>query len=145
MSRILEQLKKAEQDRERLVAERKRLELEADAALAAQDREERGRTPPVAEPAPPPRPEQVRKQAQQPVQKPVQNQVPQQSRFAAGLAMAAALAVVFWVGTLVSRPAPVPAPLPAARAPEKPAAPELFKYDRDVDAFAARLREKGLE
>jgi hypothetical protein len=136
MSKILEQLKQAEEQRERLIAERKRLEAEADAALAAREREERYRNSPAAqaaaEPALPPR-----------GAPPAAHTPQQQSRLAAGLAMAAALAVVFWVGTLVSRPAATPAP--AARAPEKPAAPELFKYDRDVEAFAARLREKGLQ
>jgi hypothetical protein len=39
MSRILDQLKQAEAQRERVIAERKRLEAEADAALSALERE----------------------------------------------------------------------------------------------------------
>ena len=144
MSRILEQLKQAEEQRERLIAERRRLEAEADAALAAREREER-RFPPaeptrVAESAAATAP-----RAAPPVPTPQQ-----QSRVAAAVAMAVAMAVVFWVGTLVSRPPAAPDPVArvpetALRAPDLPAAPALFRLDRDLDAFAARLREKGRE
>ena len=45
MSKILDKLKEAEAHREHVIAERKRLEAEADAALAARDRDENtGRT-----------------------------------------------------------------------------------------------------
>ena len=42
MSKILDKLKQAEAHREQIVAERKRLEAEANAALAAHEVEERG-------------------------------------------------------------------------------------------------------
>src|SRR6185295_1683588 len=52
MTKILEQLKQAEAERQRVVAERKQLEDDANAALAAYEREERARraaatTPPL--------------------------------------------------------------------------------------------------
>ena len=142
MSKIIDQLRQAEEQRERFVAERKRFEAEADAALAAREREER-RLPPAAptrlgEPA-------AASRAAPPARSPQQ-----QSRVAAAVAIAAAMAVVFWVGTLVSRPPAAPDSVPrvpetALRAPDLPAAPALFRLDRDLDAFAARLREKGRE
>ena len=143
MSKILEQLRQAEEQRERLIAERRRFEAEAEAALAAREREEHRLAP--AEPARFAEPAAASRAAP-PVQTPQQ-----QSRVAAAIAIATAMAVVFWVGTLVSRPPALEAPLRAAepaalaRAHDLAAAPALFRLDRDLDAFAARLREKGRE
>ena len=126
MSEILKRLKQAEEARARVLAERKRLEAEAevetDEALAAQPA-----AAPAAEPPAPPAAE-----------------TPQQrSRFAAALAIGVAMAIVFWVGTLVPQkpvqvvqgPASAP-PAPVAKSP-----PQLFRMDGDLDAFAARVRK----
>jgi hypothetical protein len=144
VSQILNRLKQAEEERQRVIAERKRLETEADAALAEREHEELVRAQQDAE-----RPI-ARPQAPQPA--PPAAETPQQrSRFAAALAIGVAMAAVFWVGTLVPQkpeivvqapaPAPVPAiaiPAPAAKAPP----PGLFRMDGDLDAFAARLKDK---
>ncbi|HEY6966938.1 MAG TPA: hypothetical protein VI229_05655 [Burkholderiales bacterium] len=142
MSQILNRLKQAEEERQRVIAERKRLETEADAALAEREREEmvraqQGAERPVAPPQAPPPAQTVAETPQQ------------RSRFAAALAIGVAMAVVFWVGTLVPQKpeivvqatAPVQAvatPAPAAKAPP----PELFRMDGDLDAFALRLKDK---
>ena len=147
MSQILDRLKQAEQERERVIAERKRLESEADAALAAHEREQNlQQQEPRAAPPPP-----VQPRAQTPQQK---AQTPQQqSRMAATVAIAVAMAVVFWVGTLMPRK---PMQEPAVRSEERaaravapepvaavrPGAPALFKLDTDLDAFAARAKLK---
>ena len=143
MSQILNRLKQAEEERERVIAERKRLEAEADAGLAEREREElalarqRGELLVGAQPA------------SQSAQQLAPEATPQQrSRFAAALGIAVAMVVVFWVGTLMPRkaappvaiaptpPVPVPAAPPAPREP-----PQLFTLDRDLDAFAARVKE----
>jgi hypothetical protein len=140
MSEILNRLKQAEAERERVIAERKRLEAEADAALDAREREEFVRSERLAARPMPPQPAQAAQPTPQ-----------QSSRLAAAVAMAAALAVVFWIGTLMPRkPAtPAVAPLPAAAvstpAPAPPPVrmpPELFRLERDLDAFASRVKEK---
>ena len=136
MSQILDRLKQAEQERERVIAERKRLEAEADAALAAREREQILQQEPRIVPPMPPVP---------PMQPPPKAQTPQQqSRVAAGIAIAVALAVVFWVGTLMPRNAAnLPAePAPKAFVPAVRAAPALFKLDSDLEAFAARTRDQ---
>ena len=137
MSEILKRLKHAEAERERVIAERKRLETEADAALAQRDREEFVAWQRVAERPLPPR---------------VDVPAPRQgSRLAAGAAIAVALLVVFWIGTMMPRdsaparapepvaafPATAPAPVPAVRP-----APVVFKLDRDAEAFARRAGER---
>jgi hypothetical protein len=144
VSQILNRLKQAEEERQRVIAERKRLEAEADAGLAEREREEMVRAQehaerPVAQPQAP--------QSAQPAAETPQ----QRSRFAAALAIGVAMAVVFWVGTLVPQKpeivvqAPASAPVRASAAPA-PAAktppPELFRIDGDLDAFAARLKDK---
>jgi uncharacterized membrane protein YccC len=135
VSQILDRLKQAEQERERVIAERKRLEAEADAALADRERDQilqqAGRSAPLP-------PAQPRAQTPQ-----------QQSRAAAAIAIAVAMGVVFWIGTLVPRkpatsttPA-VQAPEPARPAAREPAAaPALFKFDTDLDSFAVRAKGK---
>jgi hypothetical protein len=143
MSEILNRLKQAEAERERVIAERKRLESEADAALDAREREEFVRSEQLAA-----RPVQAPQQAL-----PAQPTPQQSSRLAAAVAMAAALAVVFWIGTLMPRKpaAPAMAPPPAAAvstaapAPPPPARtpPELFRLERDLDAFASRVKDKS--
>ena len=148
MSQILNRLKQAEEERQRVIAERKRLETEADAALAEREREEMVRAQqhaerPVAAPqAPQPAPPSVQRAAETPQER---------SRFAAALAIGVAMAVVFWVGTLVPQKpeivvrAPDPAPMPAtatpAPAPKSPP-PALFRMDGDLEAFAARVKDK---
>ena len=134
MSQILNRLKQAEEERERVIAERKRLEAEADAALFARDREQILQQEQRAAPLLPP----VKPNTQTPQQ---------QSRVAAAVAIAVAMAVVFWIGTLVPRPPAAsavqpPQPAPPALAPAARAAPVLFKLDGDLDAFAARVTEK---
>jgi hypothetical protein len=130
VSQILDRLKQAEQERERVIAERKRLEAEADAALAAHEREQLLQQEPRAVLPPPARPKEQTPQ--------------QQSRLAAAVAIAVAMAVVFWVGTLMPRnPANPPAePAPKALVPAPRAAPALFKLDSDLEAFAARTQDK---
>jgi hypothetical protein len=135
MSEILNRLKQAEAERERVIAERRRLEAEADAALAEREREEfvRGEQR-AARPVTP--------------QQPVQPTPQQSSRLAAAVAMAAALAVVFWIGTMMPRkqatPAVAPPPLAVTPAPmSKSNPPELFRLERNLDAFAARVKEKS--
>src|SRR4029077_5323761 len=140
VSQILDRLKQAEQERERVIAERKRLEAQAAAALAAREREQivQQQEPRAA----PPLPAQPKAQTPQ-----------QQSRMAATIAIAVAMAVVFWIGTLMPRkPLQEPAVRTEERAaravapeptvPARPAAPALFKLDTDVDAFAARAKGK---
>jgi hypothetical protein len=144
VSQILNRLKQAEEERQRVIAERKRLETEADAALAEREREEMVRAQqraerPVAAP-------------QAPQTAPPAAETPQQrSRFAAALAIGVAMAVVFWVGTLVPQKpeivvrAPDPAPMPAAATPApapKSPPPALFRMDGDLEAFAARVKDK---
>jgi hypothetical protein len=137
MSEILNRLKQAEAERERVIAERKRLEAEADAALDAREREEFVRSEQLASrPVPPPQPAL-----------PVQPTPQQSSRLAAAVAMAAALAVVFWIGTLMPRkpatPAVAPPPAAAVSAPAPARTPpELFRLERDLDAFASRVKDK---
>ena len=141
MSQILNRLKQAEEERQRVIAERKRLEIEADAALAEREREERVRAQQHAE-----RPVAAPPSAQRAAETPQQR-----SRFAAALAIGVAMAVVFWVGTLVPQKpeivvrAPEPAPMPAtatpAPAPKSPP-PALFRMDGDLEAFAARVKDR---
>ena len=141
MSEILNRLKQAEAERERVIAERKRLEAEADAALDARERDEFVRS------------EQLAARPMQPqVALPAQPTPQQSSRLAAAVAMAAALAVVFWIGTLMPRKpaAPALAPPPAtavstaapAQALPVRTPPELFRLERDLDAFASRVKDK---
>lgn len=129
MSEILNRLKQAEAERERVIAERERKEFMRAEQLAAR---------PVS-----PQSAQSAQSAQPSPQK--------SSRLAAALAMAAALAVVFWIGTLMPRKPAAPAVSPA----EPPAAavstlapvpastpPELFKLERNLDAFASRVKDR---
>ena len=125
MSEILNRLKQAEAERERVLAERRRLEAAVEAS-------------PTERPV-----------AQAPSLQPASETPEQRSRFAAALGIAVAMAIVFWVGTLMPRKAAPPAqptvlePAPVAAAPEgKAPPPELFRMDADVDAFAARLKGK---
>jgi hypothetical protein len=130
MSEILNRLKQAEAERERVIADRKRLEAEADEALAQRDRDEfiawqqvAARPVPERE-APPSR--------------------PASSRLAAGLAMAAALGVVFWLGTMVPRAGTPPRPTaPVVVAPALKPAVVLFQLDRNLEGFARKAGEKS--
>ena len=120
MSQILNQLKRAEAERERLIAERRRIEAEADAALAAREREEFVPPPAARKPAPAPR-----------------------RRLLAGLAalasVAAASVVLFLLGE--DQTAQPPAPVrPAALS--VPTARFELRLDHDADGFAARVRER---
>ena len=123
MSEILNRLKQAERERERVVAERRRLETEADAALGAREREELGRRI-DADPAPV-APAASRSAAPAPVR----------GAWRWGLAgLAIGLAVSF-----VMRFEGTPAQKDTAAA--SPGKSELI-LDRDVEGFAARAREK---
>ena len=120
MSHFLEKIRDAEQRRLRVVAERRRLEAEADAALASREREEQRRThddPPQAAPAPPATPASAR-------------------YFPWGWAT---VALAFLAGSVFLMPEKEKAPAAEAR----PEAMRSFglKLDRDVEAFSARVRE----
>jgi len=135
MSEILDRLKQAEAERERVIAERRRLEAEADAALAAREREEArrlgGQPPPAVQPvAPAPRP------------------APRRS-WGALLVATLALAAGYAAG-LRNGPAPPSARAPAAPAPAAapveatPAGDPLpLKLDADLPSFSARLAGSG--
>lgn len=124
MSQILNQLKLAEAERERLIAERRRIETEADTALAAREREESGPRPPLLrEPAPAPK-----------------------RRLLAGLAalacIAALSAALLFTGEKQSTQQEVPARSAVIAVPAAPATPFELRLDRNADGFAARVREK---
>ncbi len=121
MSQILDQLKRAEAEREHLIAERRRIETEADAALAARERAESGPQRPVLrEPAPAPK-----------------------RRLLAGLvafAFIAAMSVaLLFPGEKQSAQKEMPARTPVIAVP---AAHFELKLDRDLESFARRLQEK---
>jgi hypothetical protein len=118
MSRILDKLQAAEAQRQSIIAERRRLEAEADAALAAQDREARA---PHLQADPP----------QSGIPAPVRR--PLHFPWTWALAAIAFLAVAIVV---------LPEKKRAPAAPAAAAAPPAFglKLDHNVDAFAARLR-----
>jgi hypothetical protein len=135
MSQVLNRLKQAEADRERLIAERRRLEAEADAALAEREREE-GAVHTQAESVPPALPAAVHTRA-------VQEATARRSW--GTFAIVAALACAFLLGTLVSResaapkaPAPAAPPAIAAAVPAAKAPPALFRLEQDSEAFGAR-------
>jgi hypothetical protein len=137
VSQILDKLKKAEEERARIIAERGM--RDADAARAREESLRERRREEQASPA----------QTDEPARE-------QRPRFAAGLGIAVAMAIVFWVGTLMPRKAAPPAqesPAPAARRAEPAAAPApaaadkapppaLFRMDADVYAFSSRLKDK---
>ncbi len=163
MSKILDQLKQAEAQRQKIIAERKRLEAEADAALAALEREQRGQPPQPAVPAEATRPEpaptaaeaerlesarerrraedrllrdaQARAQAEQPRARPDAGQ----GRWL----RASLLAAVVVVLTYFLLPGDG---RKAARVAVEPAEGAFqLKLDRDDEGFAARLRARGRE
>ena len=121
MSQILDQLKRAEAERERLIAERRRIETEADAALAARERAESGPQRPV-----------LRELA--PASK---------SWLLAGIAalacVAALSAALLFSGEKQSTQKEAPARTAAIAVP---AAHFELKLDRDLESFARRLRDK---
>lgn len=141
MTKILEQLKQAEAERQRVVAERKQLEDDANAALAAYEREERARR--AAAMTPPLGPVSQVKGAKGAAREPQQDR-----RVLAGVAVAiaAALTAVFW-GIWFAPQKDAAREFKAAVSP--PAAqmqargdPLQLKFDQDVGSFAARVREK---
>jgi hypothetical protein len=136
VSQILDKLRKAEEERARVIAERGGGDAAAELAREEYLREQRRLQAAEARRSDPPTREQ-------------------RSRFTAGLGIAVAMAIVFWVGTLMPRKAAPPAPEPVAQAvaPAEPSAPApaaaekapppaLFRMDADVDAFAERLKGK---
>jgi len=134
VSQILDKLRKAEEERARVIAERGGRDAAAGLAREEYLREQRRLQAAEARRSDPPTREQ-------------------RSRFTAGLGIAVAMAIVFWVGTLMPRKAAPPAlePVAQAVAPAEPAAPApaekapppaLFRMDADVDAFAERLKGK---
>jgi hypothetical protein len=137
MSRVLEQLKKAERDRERVIAERKRLESEADAAQAARDRAEREATRDIPMPKPAPAP------------------TVQGRKLPFGMATLILIGgisiAMFFAGEdkIVNEPVvPVAAPkatpfVGAITAPPAPAVAAFeLKLDRDLESFGRRLQGK---
>ena len=124
MSQILDKLRLAEAERQRIVAERKRLEAEADAALAAREMEERaGRAPAVVRADAPAR--ERRK-----IERRTRASPPAGSR--TRLAVGAALALCLAAGVALFRQEPKPVPQRAFE----------LKLDRDLESFAQRLAEK---
>lgn len=135
MSQVLNRLKQAEADRERVIAERRRLEAEADVALAELEREE-GSARAQAASAPPALPPTVHTRA-------VREAAVRRSW--GTFAIVAALACAFLLGTLVSResgppkvPAPAAQPAVAAAVPAAKAPPALFRLEQDSEGFGAR-------
>jgi uncharacterized membrane protein YccC len=130
MSQVLDRIRQAEEERERVIAERRRIEAEADSALAEHEREEALRRA-QAESSAPPLPPAVHTRAVQEASA---------RRTWGTVAAAVAVACAFWLGTRV-QPSPPAAPAPAqavtpVAAPT--AAPVLFRLDADSEAFAAR-------
>jgi hypothetical protein len=134
VSQILDKLKKAEEERARVVAGRGGGDAATELAREEYLREQRRLQAAEARRSEPPTREQ-------------------RSRFTAGLGIAVAMAIVFWVGTLMPRKAAPPAQAPVAQAvtqaapaapapAEKAPPPALFRMDADVDAFAVRLKGK---
>ncbi len=163
MSKILEQLKQAEAQRERIVAERQQLEDEANAALAAREREELARraaaTAPAADPVALAKAESEAlaasrvRQAEAAAREKAEAagaQPPRQDRrvlAGAAVAIAVALAAVFWGILFVPQKDAAKEPGVAASAPQVLQAETRggslrLKLDQDTDAFAARVREK---
>jgi hypothetical protein len=137
MSMILDRLKEAEARRQEVIAERKRLEAEADAALAAREREERGMPPPA----------KGEERAAQPVR-------PDRRPWAGGAVVIALVLVAgFWSGMFSAEKEPIKEPakaliaVPAApkTEPEPGNPPFQLKLDRDADAFAARVKDREKE
>lgn len=124
MSKIFEQLKQAEEQRERIVAERKRLEAEADAALAAHERERQQHA--SLDPAP------ERAKAEE---RGGQPESAEKIRWlAAGAVVAAGIfSVFFFYGTSNKK---------ETAAVGSPGGGFQLKLDRDLDSFAKRLQEK---
>ena len=130
MSKILEQLKQAEERRQRIVAERKRVESEADAALAARDLDERtGRARDEA---------QVRAAAEAARLATERGGQPEYSGkirwLAAGAVVAAGIFSVFFFFGASNEKETAAVGSPAAGFP--------LKLDRDLESFAKRLQEK---
>jgi len=131
MSKIIDKLREAEAQRERIVAERKRLETEADAALAAREREEQtGRASAEAPRMPRADPEAERLVDQR---RKIERNSSAPSRgsrtwFAIGVALLLCLAM----GAFFFRQTPEP---------RHPGVFEL-KLDRSLESFAQHLKEK---
>ncbi len=136
MTKILEQLKQAEAQRERIVAERRRLEEEANAALAAQERDELARRAAASERRSDPVAQAKAERSN--VQPP-----PQDRRVLAGVAViiAVALIAVFWGSRFAPREDAATYRAAAAQFGAR-GDPLRLKLDRDLGAFAARAREK---
>lgn len=128
MSKIYEKLREAEAERERVVAERKRLEAEADAALAEREREERLERAGVARPAT----DSAHGRAAAARSKTESRGLPMAWLGAVTTALVAGVAI----GVLVPKKA-APRLEPAAPVVQAGALP--LKLDRDLDAFSARL------
>lgn len=122
MSRILDQLREAEVQRERVVAERRRLEAEADAALAAREIDDRRDI--SANPAAPERgaAQSTRERAAP----------PSPSANTTWMAIGATLVSCLAVGVLYFKQEPQPRPQGVFQ----------LKLDRDLESFAKRVQEK---
>jgi hypothetical protein len=122
VSKILDKLREAEVQRERVIAERRRLETEANAALAAREINDgralsanaaapaRAAAPTAREPAAP----------------------PSSSASTAWMAVGAALVLCLAIGVLYFRQEPQPRPQGVFQ----------LKLDRDLESFARRVQEK---
>ena len=123
MSKILDKLREAEAHREQIIAERKRLEAEADAALAAHEIEERSARPGAG-----------RNEAQSLVTIETQRLAAAASSSGrAGIAIGAVLLLCLAIGVLYFKQEPELNP--------KPQGAFELKLDRDLESFAKRLPE----
>ena len=146
MSRIIDKLRQAEEQRESIVAERKRLEIEADTALAVREHEERVQQSAAPMPKPSTKTVEVEKMLA------AARAVPLHRRpgtwLWAGAALAGAVMLRYAVPEgKVPPSAKVPpsgqVPL-SAKVPPSVASERKFelRLERDADGFAARVREK---
>ena len=155
MSRILDRLQEAEAQRQRVVAERKRLEAEADAALAARDLEEQTGKARIQVPVPRADPG-AREASETAAPLAVERRAavdaeaarPHRRAWAGAAAgVAVVLAAGLWSGIFSSEKEPVRETTeePAARPETEPVQsnpPFRLKLDRDVEAFAARVKPR---
>ena len=134
MSKFLDKLKEAEARRQDVIVGRKRLEAEAEAALATREREERG-MPPRAEFT-------ARTKAEERATQPAwPNRGPW---VGAAVVIGLALAAGFWSGMFSAEREPIRETMNEPNAvpktdPESGNPSFQLKFDRDMGAFAARV------
>ncbi|MSQ49993.1 MAG: hypothetical protein EXR30_06325 [Betaproteobacteria bacterium] len=146
MSRIIDKLRQAEEQRESIVAERKRLEIEADTALAVREHEERVQQSDSPMPKPSPKAAEIEKMLA------AARAVPLHRRPAtwlwAGAALVGAAMLLYAVPEGQVSPSAKVQPFGqvplSAKVPLSVASERKFelRLERDADGFAARVREK---